>query len=64
MFLSHHRLRRPMLRLVDHVGLARMYIGCLVCLACFVGASDRLRCSWAKGRMAKCTWTGGKETVK
>lgn len=56
MFLSHHRLRRPMLRLVDHVGLARMYIGCLVCLACLaclVGASDRLRCSWAKGRMAK-----------
>lgn len=40
MFLSHHRLRRAMLRLVDHVGLARMYIDCLVCLACFVWASE------------------------
>lgn len=48
MFLSHHCLRRPMLRLVDHVGLARMYIDCLVCLACFVGTSDSLKCSWAR----------------
>lgn len=47
MFLSHHRLRRVMLRLVNHVGLATMYLGCLVRLDCIVwsvrGAGDGLR---------------------
>lgn len=46
MFLSHHRLRRPMLRLVNHVGLATMYIDCLVCLDRFVWAVRGARDGW------------------
>lgn len=59
MLLSHHRLRRPMLRLTNHVGLATMYIDCLVCLVCLV----RLVCFVWTVRGARDGWrnAGGRQ---